>query len=155
MYKCYTDFLMPSQYLFNWWILLVDWSDWPVGQFMRGAEMNPHEIFRKLIFFQFSSQWGFNLIIQPSDYLLIWGISLVDWYDWLVSLWGPLLTCKPKVSISVIVIFYTHPIFVRLMNIIGPLIWLASEPICVWDWNEPSWNHKKSHFLPVQFTMRV
>ena len=58
--------------------------------------MNPHEILRKLIFFQFSSQWGFNLIIQPSDYLLIWGISLVDWYDWVMSFQSSLLPCDLK-----------------------------------------------------------
>ena len=146
---------MQYMNLVIWWISLVNWSDWPVSLFTLGTEMNPHEILRKLIFFQLSSQWGFNLIFQPSDYLLIWGSSLVDWYDWLVSLWGQLLSCKPKVSISVILIFYAQTIFVHLMNIIGRLIWLASELIYVWDWNEPSWNLKKAHFLPVQFTMMI
>ena len=146
IYECYT-----GQYFLTWWwiswISLVVWSDLPVCLGKKWTLL--------LIFFQFSSQWGFNLIIQPSDYLLIWGISLVDWYDWPVSLCSPLLTCKPKVSISVILIFYAQPVFVHLMLIIGRLIWLASEPIYVWDWNEPSWNLEKSHFLPVQFTMRV
>ena len=40
--------------------------------------------FSILIFFQMSAQWGFNLIFQPSEYLLIWCISMViSWYDWL------------------------------------------------------------------------
>ena len=29
-----------------------------------------------------NAYWGYNLIIQPSEYLLTWSISLAGWFDW-------------------------------------------------------------------------
>ena len=79
----------------------------------------------KLLLFRMSARWGFNLIIQPSDYLLIWSISLVGWFDWALNFWSPLFTWILKVNIGYNGNFLAQEKFARLENLIGRLIWLV------------------------------
>ena len=75
---------------------------------------------------QMSAQWGYYLIFQPSEYLLIWTISLAGWFHWPLSPWSPLFTWTLIVAIRVYIYkdFKTQAVLAYSENIIGRLIWL-------------------------------
>ena len=74
--------------------------------------------------FQMSAQRGYNFIFQPSEYLLIWRISLAGQFHWPLSPWSPLFTWTLKVAIGYRDLS-AQVVFAHLENFIGRLMRLV------------------------------
>ena len=109
---------------------------------------------QELLFFQMSAQWGYNLIIQPSDYLLTWSISLVGWFDWPLSFWSPLFTWILKVNIGYNGNFLAQEKFAHLENLIGRLIWLVKWANLSFQLHS-HYLGKNAHYIPQKFSKLI
>ena len=90
---------------------------------------------------QMSAQWGYYLIFQPSEYLLIWTISLAGWFHWPLSPWSPLFTWTLIVAIRVyIYIEISKPRqywLIRRISLVGWYDWTNEQ---IWAFSFSCYN---------------